>query len=447
MYRILPILLALLVPLDLRASAPGPELDSTSTVQVDAGRKSALRDVAYLASGSGFFYALKGHRFPFTGGKPVAGPFPLPVDWQRAARDNPGHLPLQDWTGLDYGCAQAAVAVLAVRHLPGSDAWFDAYFDRVRKCDHLSRSQKRKIAANVPLIRARSTVFIVSFDEATAQLVYYPGQILFRGGADRKLGKWVKGTPPDIRKGLRSDYCRLGSSQGLMAILNGTFSRVDNEGEWLGDRFARGGFGYDFREYYEPSPEMGTAAIYQDGSFRLGTLKSLPHRDRIRTFAQNRFMVVEDGKPGRDARARRFVRYHDQFARAYLFRDGRGHFGYVWTLDVPQDVMADLAIRLGIRDLLMTDIHSTVHCTLSDPGSPLSFADEKDYGRRAIDFVPVFEDCSKALAPLVGLSRLVHKNIQSPYVYEAFRGAWDDFFAVFTKDAPEAKRMQARRDP
>ncbi|HRZ91093.1 MAG TPA: hypothetical protein P5117_16550, partial [Spirochaetia bacterium] len=87
----------------------------TPTVHVDAGRKSAVRDAAYLASGSGFYHALIGKRFPFAEGIRSEGPFVLPVDWDVAARDNPDRMPFQDWTLLDYGGARAEVAVFAAR--------------------------------------------------------------------------------------------------------------------------------------------------------------------------------------------------------------------------------------------------------------------------------------------------------------------------------------------
>jgi hypothetical protein len=441
-----PLATLLLIPACLTAVTAAPIAAPTPTVMVDVGRKSAVRDAAYMASGSGFYHAMMGKIFPFANGRTSSGPFALPVDWRTAASDNPDRLPLQGWTVLDYGGVQAEVAVFAARHVQGIGPLFDAYFRSVASCDHLSVRQRRKIAGNARTIRSRSTVFIASFDEATARLVYYPGQILFRGGGDRKLGRWLRNVPEDIRSGKRTDWMRIGSSKGLMAVFNGTFDRSDNEGEWLGDRFARGGFGFDFRRYYRISPEMGTVAVYEDGSLEIASFKNLPEHDRIRWFTQNCFMVVEDGKPARDARSRKFVRFHDNFARAYIFRDGRGHFGYLWTMYLPQDVTADLALRLGIRDLILTDIHSTISCTLSDPSRPLDYADERDYEGKSIDFVPVFSEYSGIFKPIVGLSRLMKKNIQSPYVYEAFNGAWDDFFAVFRKGSPEAMRMQAGRD-
>jgi hypothetical protein len=271
--------------------------------------------------------------------------------------------------------------------------------------------------------------------------------IQFRGGDRKHLGSWLPGTPEGIQKGTQKHYALIQDSNGLLGILNGTFDHVDNF-VWCNPNPAKvqyAGFGYDGKIMMKPQDRMATFALYQDGTVRLGTYVSLPNREKIRTFVQNRFMVVENGKIAKDADPDAFFNYYDDIARSYLFTDHSGRVGFIWTMDTPPNVLARLAIEMGVENMMLLDIHSPIHASVADPAGPLQFSGFRDYLKRSYDLVPNFFKMSVWKASLAWVSMAINSQIQTPYAQEAFRLGTEDYFAVFLKDAPEANKLQKAR--
>jgi hypothetical protein len=274
--------------------------------------------------------------------------------------------------------------------------------------------------------------------------VYYPGERQFHGGNSTNH-PWLPDTPEPIRQGRQSDFKRIQDAEGLLAIFNGTFMKKDNFSLYRNNRCKYGGFGFDFRTMMEPEPGMATAAIYEDGEVRLGAYANLPEKDGIRMFVQNKYMVLENGKYGRDASPPHFTRYADMIARSYLFKHKNGMVGYMWTMYLPPQIAAKLAKDMGIRDMMILDIHSTIGCLVSIPGRKHVFSSHDEFRKGSFNFVPVFEDQSGVTRSLMTVSKVIQRRIQPDFRREAFQGGEEGYFAVFLDGSPETVRIRQTR--
>jgi len=404
-----------------------------------------VRERAYAAAGVGFRRCLEGVRFPSSGAFVGPRPFVFDVDWNRQEAGSKDRLPYAPWSTLDWGAGPAAVyTVFNLRYLAGSSRWFDQYFAGIGKLTYLKDDEVRKIRENEADIRSHAVVFFLAFHPDKARLVYYPGEISFRG-CESMREPWLSATPDEIRLGRRTDHKIVQNGEGLLAILNGTFVKHDNFSLFRNDVCGFGGFGYDFQTLMSPERGMATAAIYDDGSLRLATFKHLPRRDRIRTFVQNKYMVLENGAYGRDASPPHFARYDDMLARSYLFVHSDGWFGYLWTMNVPAQIASVLARTMRIRDMMILDIHSPISCQVSLPGRIAPCRSAEEFKAHSFNFVPVFADESPMLKGLVAISRVIRKGVQFDYRREAFELGNQGYFGVFQDCAPEAERMRAPR--
>ena len=412
---------------------------------------SRVRQLAYGKSGEWLFQGLQKLSLPNTRMlSPKERPFELPVDWVRQSLEQKKFPCLFDPRGVDYftpsSVTTAFLAGFMTKYYQGGSEIFDGYFKSITRSRYLTQKQKKEINRNQSIFRERSMVCYLSYDQTKVQLIYYPGEIQFKGGARNNMKKWLPATPRNIRNGARTDYAIIQNSLGLLGLINGTFDKIDNFVKWGPEGgIGCGGFGYDFSTPVAPQPEMATFALYEDGSVILGTYRSLPAKKKIRSFVQNRFMVLENGRLGKDADPNAFCSFFDNIARSYLFTDNSGRIGYLWTLYTPANVLAPLALKMGIRNMMLLDIHSPISCSITDPASPLSYENFRDYMRHSFDLVPNFFRLSPWKASLVWISRALNSGIQTHYPMEAFKLGSEDYFAVFLKNAPEAHGVQTPR--
>ena len=188
-------------------------------------------------------------------------------------------------------------------------------------------------------------------------------------------------------------------------------------------------------------PEMATCAIYEDGHMALGTYWKLEDKRKIRTCVQNRFMVLENGKPGPDEFPNAFCSFYDDVARSYLFTDKHHRFGVIWTLYTPPCVLAAVCREMGIRNMMLLDIHSPIAASFSEPAGPYQYKSYKDYMNRSFDLVPDFFRLDAIRSSLTWISRAINSGIQTNYPAEAFRNGDAGYFAVFLKGSPEAEKV------
>ncbi len=341
---------------------------------------SPLRKYAYGKSGEWLYESLQTLRLPKTRPlKLTERKLNLPVDWSLQGKENQEVFPLSNLRAVDYKdkskSATAFFAGFRVKYYANGGSLFDQYETQLKISKHLTNGQKNIILGQEPQTRNRSIVFYLAFKRSQVQIVYYPGKILFKGGDRNHMEKWLPAVPEKMKNGLRRDYALVQDSHGLLGLFNGTFERVDNFLRWNEPGGARkyGGLCYDFTTLEEPQEEMATFAIYKKGRVALGTYKSLPQKQDIRTFVQNRFMVIENGKPARDADPDSFCEFHDNIARSYLFTDKYGRIGYIWTLYTPPNVLAPIALKMGVENMMLLDIHAPVSCSIADPTGPLFF--------------------------------------------------------------------------
>jgi hypothetical protein len=408
---------------------------------------STLREYAYGKSGEWLYEGLAQARLPSS--RPATlgeKPFDLPVDWDLQKKEKLPGFPLTELCVVEFKSgkkkASALWAGFGLKWCQDGQRLFDGFYRGVAESPRFSSRQKEVFKEKENEMRERAMVFYLAFSAKEARVVYYPGRISFRGGERDHQKGWIAGTPKEIQEGRRSDHALIQDSHGLLALFNGTFDRSDNFVAWRPqpESIRYGGFGFDGKTYEAPQPSMATFALYRDGTFRLGTYRHLPKKSDIRVFVQNRFMVLERGSLGKDARPDAFKAFHDDIARAYLFVDGKGRFGYLWTLYVPPEVLAPLALKMGIRDLMLLDIHAPISCSIADPVGPLVFSSWDDYQRRSFDLVPNFFRLSPMKRVTTWVAQALESRIQTPYAQEAFRYGCEDYFAVFLAGSPETVR-------
>lgn len=418
-----------------------------SAQTANSNQVSELRLLAYEKSGEWLYESLPKINIPNL--RPLAEdqrPIHLPVDWKKQAAANTEGFPLFKPSAVEYSynsmTATAYLSGFQTKYYSGGSKLFDDYFAYVQSTKLLTEKQKKIILDFQALIRDRSMLFYLSYKNGGIQLVYYPGKIRFKGGARSQMKSWLPGTPEEIKNGKRSDYALIQDSQGLLAIFNATFDKVDNFLKWKehGD-MQYGGFGYDFNILMEPQPEMATLALYDDGRAVIGAYKNLQNKEKIRTFIQNRYMVIENGELAKDSNPNAFSSFYDNIARSYLFIDKTGRVGYLWSMYTPTIVTAKIALRMGIKDMIILDIHAPISCAISDSDNPLQYSSYKDYMNHSHDFVPNFFRLSPLKATLTWISKAINSRIQNHYIMEAFKGGTEAYFAVFLKNSPEACRI------
>ncbi len=426
----------------------GPAAGTTADNGVQQKKVSALRQYYYGKSGEWLYESLPQLTLPPTRPIPQAErPFILHVNWEKQDKANQAGFPFRYPCAVDFTNNTPTVTALyagyQVKYHLGGQKLFDRYFEKTRVSPYLSPSWKKAIFSQSDLMRDRAMVFYLAFDQDQVRCVYYPGKIQFKGGDRFHIEHWLPAVTAEEKSGKKTDYALIQNSQGLLSILNGTFDRIDNLVSWTGDpkSFRYAGFTYDGRPLLPLQPEMATCALYADGHVALGAYSRLPDRDQIRTCVQNRFMVIEDGKPGPDEFPNAFCSVYDNIARSYLFTDGHHRVGVIWTLYTPPCVLVPLALEMGIQDMMLLDIHSPISVSLADTRGADQFSSYWDYSKRSYDLVPNFNKLSAFQSTLTWLSRALHSQIQVDYPQEAFRNGDEDYFAIYAKGSPEADRV------
>lgn len=410
-----------------------------------------IRQFAYGRSGEWLYKGLRNLRLPKARSVgPSEFPFDLAVDWKGQFESNGKAFPFLGLWRTDYsdgeGKASALFAAFRSKYHEDGPVLFDAYFKWVLGSKRFTDAQKREIRRNDFTMRERSLIFGLSYEVSKVQWAYYPGKIMFMGGDREHMGTWLPNVHWRVRQGIRTSHALIQDPRGLLALMNGTFDKSDNFVKWDPKGPMRyGGFRHEFITMMRPQASMATFALYGDGHVELGTYRDLPSKESIRTFVQNRFMVLENGKLAKDSDPDAFFSFHDNIARSYLFTDGSGHIGYLWSLYTPVQVLAPIALKMGIRDLMLLDIHSPLSCSVADPAGPLKFSGWKDYMERSFDLVPNFFRLSTLQASLAWISEALDSRIQTHYPQEAFKLGTEDYFAVFLRNAPEAQGVQKPR--
>jgi hypothetical protein len=178
----------------------------------------------------------------------------------------------------------------------------------------------------------------------------------------------------------------------------------------------------------------------------LASDQNLTEKGKIRTFVQNRFMVIENGKPGKDEYPNAFYSFYDDIARSYLFTDKHHRIGVIWTMYTPPSVLIPLAQEMGINNLMLLDIHAPVAASFVDPSGPYRYQSSKDYMKRSFDLIPNFFRLSPLQSSLTWLSGALNSRIQTHYPVEAFKNGDEDYFTFFLKGSPEVLRsLEPRR--
>ncbi len=280
-----------------------------------AGKQvSQLREYAYGKSGEWLYESLSRIHWPKTRALTLEErPFQIPVDWKKQAAENKEGFPFLYPSAVDYTANSPTASVIVtgyrIKYHSREKMLFDDYFKRIAACPFLNTKAKELMAQQADMMRDKAMVFYAAFDTSQVQCVYYPGKIEFKGGDRRHMGKWLPAASEDEKRFKRTDFALVQNTQGLLAILNGTFDREDNFVWWNQDASKRryAGFQFDGRVFLEPQPEMATFALYEGGGVTLGTYQNLPAKEKIRTLVQNRFMVMENGEQG-----------NDEFPDAYL---------------------------------------------------------------------------------------------------------------------------------
>lgn len=415
---------------------------------------SSVREFAYGKSGEWLYQSLSKLHWPST--RPLGHDerlFPLAVDWCKQAKENTGGFPYLFPSSAVYSATPAPVTALftcfAVKYHDHAGTLFDSYFQAVETSPYLHPKAKKLIHQQADLMRDRAIVFYSSFDGDRVQLVYYPGKIRFKGGVRRHLEKWLPGVREEEKSLAKSDYALIQDTTGLLALFNNVFDESDNFVWWNQDAKKRryGGLGFEDRVFLPPQDEMATLAFYEGGRMEIGTYANLPHPEKIRTFIQNRFMVIEKGRPGKDEFPDAFCGFYDNIARSYLFRDKQGRVGYLWTLYTPPSVLVPLALEMGVEDMMLLDIHSPVAATVSDPKGPYHYSDFRDFMRRSFDLVPNFFRLYPLRSSIVWLSKALSSGIQNHYILEAFQNGDEGYFGLFLQGSPEALRMEMTQPP
>jgi hypothetical protein len=419
-----------------------------------AGKQvSQLREYAYDKSGEWLYESLSRIHWPKTRALTrEERPFQIPVDWKKQAAENKEGFPYLYPCAVDYSAnTPPAIAVMTcyrIKYYSHAKKFFDDYLQRITTAKCLGPKSKGIIFQQAEMMRDKAMVFYASFDQAQVQCVYYPGIRQFKGGYRHQLGKWLPGITSDEKEFKKTDYALIQNSKGLLGIWNGTFDREDNFVWWNKDAVKRryAGLQYDGRSLLPPQPEMATFALYEGGRTVLGTYQNLPNKGEITTFVQNRFMVMENGKPGKDEFPDAYCSFYDNIARSYLFTDKHHRIGVIWTLYTPPSVLVPLAQEMGIENMMLMDIHSPVAATFSDPEGPYEYDGFRDYMKRSFDLVPNFFRLYPLRSSIVWLSKALQSRIQNHYVLEAFRNGFEDHFALFLKGSPEAQRVEKKSE-
>lgn len=397
------------------------------------GIMQMVKDKAYSAFGARMYHSLRGKKYPVSAGI-ADDPFYISVDWDRMEAENTEKFPYTRTSSINYNGVTAVVQVFNAAYVDAIDPVYDVYFEK-GNLKGLSKKQLRKIYAGERETRKRSMVHILAFPSEDAQLVYYPGKNFYRGGTQPRLGKWDKNAPKDVKSGRVDAHERLQDTSGLLALFNGVFYRED-------DPTAGQAFGYDVR--FKPGEDKATAAIYNDGTFVIKKYSDLKDKEYIHSMIQCRDMILQNGKPMEDAKPDRFHTYGDNVVRSYIFKKGKRYFGYMWTTYMPQEVAARIAMRMGITDMMLLDIHSVINCAVAKPGKEGGKKDMDLFRKNSFNFVPSFSE-TQAYYGALKASEALGRPIQEDLVYAAFKGSANDFFAVFAKDSPEAKRMVMKK--
>ena len=388
-----------------------------------------VKDKAYSAFGARMYHSLRGKKYPASS-VVSDDPFYISADWDRMEAENQEKFPYTRASEVYYRGVTAVVKVFNAAYVDAIDPVYDLYFEK-GNIKGLSKKQLKRINSGENDMRRRAIVHLIAFPSDKAQIVYYPGINFYRGGSQPRLGKWDKDVPADIKSGKSDAHDRLQATAGLLALFNGVFYRED-------DPTAGQSYGYDVR--YKPGNGKATAAIYNDGTFVIRKYSDLKDTGYIHSFIQCRDMILQNGRLMEDAKPDHFHTYGDNVVRSYLFKKGRRYFGYMWTTYMPQEVAARIAMRMGITDMMLLDIHSVINCAVVRSNMEEQLKSLDDFRKHTFNFVPSFSDTQSYYGALKA-SEALGRPIQEDLVYSAVKGSPNDFFAVYRKGSPEAKRM------
>ena len=398
------------------------------------GDASFARQHAYQVFGDNFYHRSMGYPTP----APPIVSAPLAnhaIRLKASVRPNAG-ADSSNWTeispktGFVYYRAEYGFA-----DLDGFDA--DA---ALRDLQANSANRSSAVVWNLDGMRAfyaRAKMHAVVFPTKQFKFKYYPGRylILHPSGARYYPGTRNYSAQGAPRGGAWSaDMERVAPAETsiLAGVFKGTFDNID---VLRGGRAP--GLVVNGRTIDAPSPDLATAAVFADGSLRVGRYQALGNAAQAIWLRQNGFPLVENGRVSADgAYPRDWAENVNNIVRSYLFTSSDGEYvGYVWTIYAPSNYVASTLQNLGFGEAMLLDIHPAINAAFASPGAMDSPRyDFFAFGRAGS--YPLVPQPSGFASVLAGIGETFEgPAIQWPITWAKSGSAGsNDFFGVFLKE-------------
>ncbi|MBI2629190.1 hypothetical protein HYW74_03850 [Candidatus Pacearchaeota archaeon] len=300
--------------------------------------------------------------------------------------------------------------------------------------EHYSELKVRKVYTDEELktILERSKVHIVLFPMDQFELRYHPGSSLLIHENGDHLGGGLKSPRGDVK--LKQEYTRVKKEdlEKLVGVFNGTYHNEDTI-KIVDGKKRRAGLIVDGEIIDKPIEDIATIAFYQDGSFKIDNFNSLPDKEKIQFLRQNEYLLLHNGEIVENgAYPRIWNRYNDEILRSYIAttKDEK-NFAYVWTTFCPTAIFAQAMQKIGLKELMMIDIHPVIAAILASPrntqeDNQVTFSRESSY-----NFVP---DEAKVIN---WVTRTIATKIKGPIQWDHYAavegGIAHDFFSISQK--------------
>jgi len=274
------------------------------------------------------------------------------------------------------------------------------------------------------LILNRSKVHIALFPKEQFGLKYHPGAyLLTHENGDQHSSTVSPRNGVQVEPGFTTVARQ--ERHKLVGLFNGTYWNQDTIRR-IDGKERRAGLIINGVTIDEPLPDMASIAYYRDGSFRMGSYRSLPDQGDITLLRQNEYPLINDGaiyKHG--AYPTRWRRFNDEILMSYIFTSADDkYFGYAWTIHTPPSIFANLMLDLGMNNMMMVDIHPVINAVLASPRTDKYAGFNKT---NSYPFVPIEKDVTNTLVR--ALATKLKGTIQyNPYT--PLYGSKKDFFSI-----------------
>ncbi|MEM3074955.1 MAG: hypothetical protein QW727_03375 [Candidatus Pacearchaeota archaeon] len=224
-------------------------------------------------------------------------------------------------------------------------------------------------------IKEKSKIHAVVFDKKDFSLLYHPGiqlaskiyPSLNKDSDINQLNNPFDIMPIEDNNTLYSlvnvPKNRL---EKLVGVFNGTFWNDDSTRTINGIRRYPGLIINEIT-IDEPIDDLGTIAIYSDGSVKAGSFKSLP-KENIIFLRQNEFPVIENENFVNDGLyPYNYREFTDDILRSYFLVSKDRYFGYAWTTFCPPALSGELFKKIGFDGVVLLDIHPAIASVMRSP--------------------------------------------------------------------------------